>query len=68
MNKLIRKEKKWKLFNMEFDSLKESAEYFGVSQSMMSAIFSGKKSPTKEMLAQCGYKKIVNKTVTYEKI
>ena len=52
---------------MEFDSQKESAEYFGVSQAMMSAIFSGKKPPTNVMLRRCGYEKVVTKKVEYHK-
>ena len=52
---------------MEFTSLKESAEYFGVSAQMMSSVFSGKKSPTKEMLRRCGYVKVVTKKVDYHK-
>jgi len=65
--KLINK-KKVAFFGKEFDTQRECAEYFGVSNAFMSTVFRGIKPPSNEMLERCGYRKIVKKTITYEKI
>ncbi len=61
----ISKFKKYTFFGLEFDSLKNAANYFDVSVSLMSAIFSGKKRPSKRMLEVVGYEMTITKTIEY---
>lgn len=59
--------KKYKFFNLEFNKLADAADFFGVSESMMSQVFSGRISPTKKMLDKVGFKKVTRRTTAYEK-
>ena len=45
----------------------KAARFFDVSDSFMSAVLRGKKSPTKAMLENIGYEREVIKTVIYRK-
>ena len=67
MNKLINKDPKYIFFGKKFYDQKEAAEYFGVSIAMISAVFSGKKPPSKPMLDKVGYFKTVTTTTEYSK-
>ena len=60
--------KQFTILGKSFPTSKSAAEYFKVSQAFMSMVFLGKKPPTKAMLKKLGYRKIVNKTVTYEEL
>ena len=64
----IKHNKGVRFFGKEFANQTECAKYFGISKPYMCAIFAGKKPPTEKMLAKCGYRKVVNRTVTYEPI
>ena len=55
-------------FGKEFSTQRECAKYFGVSAPYISEVFTGKREPSAKMLAKCGYRKVVNRSVTYEKI
>lgn len=68
MNKLITRDmNKFYFFGKTFDKQKEAAEYYGVSYAYMSAVFLQKKPPTKAMLDDCGYEKVVTRKVEYVK-
>ena len=60
--------KRYKFFDLEFKTLLEAAEFFKVTKQMMSAVFSGKKKPTKAMLDKAGVVKITRKVTSYKKL
>ena len=64
----INSTKKYKFFDLEFTKLEEAANFFDVSKQMVSNVFSGKKKPSKKMLAKVGIKEVITKIITYEKV
>lgn len=60
--------KKYKFFDLEFKKLDDAADFFCVSKQMMSAVFSGQKKPSKQMLEKAGVRKVTQKFTAYEKI
>jgi hypothetical protein len=55
-------------FKKLFQSQAEAARYYKVSDAFMSKVVKGESPPTKAMLEDCGYERIVIKEVKYRRI
>lgn len=58
--------KKFHFYGLVFDTNKEAADFFGVTQTHMSNVFNGSREPSSRMLQMAGYERI--QTVSIRKI